>query len=73
MATAVATVEAGSGQNKIVAAKKQVIGIFMVIVAVIGMGLRVHLMGQLALHLMELGVLSWILETVLQVELLMLP
>ena len=29
MATAVATVEAGSGQNKIVAAKKQVIGILM--------------------------------------------
>ena len=31
MATAVATVEAGSGQNKIVAAKKQVIGILILI------------------------------------------
>ena len=32
MATAVATVEAGSGQNKIVAAKKQVIGILMLMI-----------------------------------------
>ena len=52
----------------------KVLGTIMVISAVIGMGGMVMLiLGQLALHLMELGVLSWILETVLQVELLMLP
>ena len=54
-------------------------GTMLVISAVIGMGghllqaILMLLLGQLALPLMELGVLNWILETVGMVELLMLP
>ena len=49
-------------------------GTMLVISAVIGMGGQLRLLlGQLALPLMELGVLNWILETVGMVELLMLP
>ena len=49
MATAVATVEAGSGQNKIVAAKKQVIGIFMVMMLMV-MSIKYVDLDQVIVH-----------------------
>ena len=48
-------------------------GTMLVISAVIGMVGQCPRLGQLALPLMELGALSWTLETVGAVELLTLP
>ena len=52
---------------------KKMTGTLGVVHAVIGMGfIVVLLLGQLVLHSMEWGMLSWTLETVTQLELFML-